>query len=604
MQSGEIKKKKRKTTAALLSVPKTVLPRQRVREFAGESLIVSNGVLFCDACKTVLSVKMSSIKTHILTVKHGKNKEVLRNNVIRQENIATWLQANPVYHEGSHLPDVHKVFRVRTIQTFLGAGVPISRIPLFREFLEEFSHFSLTDMEHMRKLLPTILAIEKQRIKGSLAGVQISLAFDGATRLGEVINIVGRTIVNTRAGWKIVHQLLRLHHRDVSVNHVVLARVLNQCLFDYGISPLSILAVSCDEASVNIAALNVVSILWQNTIRITCWAHMIDRLGEKFDCAHADEFMDLWRGMFGRSPKACLAWKTLNGVNIKKHSKTRWWSWWECVRQVGTSWPDVEHFFEPGFTNACPNTIHRGQHLLDQINNLQNYCRIRVEIAVYMDIGLKLTQTTYWIEGNGALIFSVYDKLKELKFFLHDPPIPITTAVINKMASQMPPNEVVRFGQEWMNFARDRFKDVQSYWLRKWAQRKSNLKVFKLARFFHPGRVQDLTFLAAHVQDFVNILPWVTNVDVNSLLLELPLYLTIVQGTASDVDVLSWWSRHATEIPAFAKLAKDLLLIVPSSAESERIFSLMKNYLSKKQLSALEETMEVTLMLRYNKQHS
>ena len=47
-------------------------PQQRVREFTNESLTVSQGHLFCTACRERLSLKRSIIKNHVQCTKHKK----------------------------------------------------------------------------------------------------------------------------------------------------------------------------------------------------------------------------------------------------------------------------------------------------------------------------------------------------------------------------------------------------------------------------------------------------------------------------------------------------------------------------------------------------
>ena len=81
---------------------------------------------------------------------------------------------------------------------------------------------------------------------------------------------------------------------------------------------------------------------------------------------------------------------------------------------------------------------------------------------------------------------------------------------------------------------------------------------------------------------------------------ELPTYLVLATGTKSDVDVLKWWPRHADEIPTFAKIARKFLLISTSSAECERVFSLLKAYTNKRENASTQETLEAKIMLRYN----
>jgi len=63
--------------------------------------------------------------------------------------------------------------------------IPISKIPLFRELLEE-NGFRLTDRQRMTDMVPLILSQEKEKTKNEIAGKCLSVIFDGAIRLGEI----------------------------------------------------------------------------------------------------------------------------------------------------------------------------------------------------------------------------------------------------------------------------------------------------------------------------------------------------------------------------------------------------------------------------------
>ena len=55
--------------------PKGVSASQRVQEFDNENLTISQGHLFCSACREQLSLKRSIIKNHVQSSKHQKSKQ-------------------------------------------------------------------------------------------------------------------------------------------------------------------------------------------------------------------------------------------------------------------------------------------------------------------------------------------------------------------------------------------------------------------------------------------------------------------------------------------------------------------------------------------------
>ena len=63
--------KKSKIGSSLLA---SVKPLQRTNVFPNESLVLSNGKLFCNSCREEVSLKKSVLKNHISSVKHVNGK--------------------------------------------------------------------------------------------------------------------------------------------------------------------------------------------------------------------------------------------------------------------------------------------------------------------------------------------------------------------------------------------------------------------------------------------------------------------------------------------------------------------------------------------------
>ncbi len=66
------------------------------------------------------------------------------------------------------------------------------------------------------------------------------------------------------------------------------------------------------------------------------------------------------------------------------------------------------------------------------------------------------------------------------------------------------------------------------------------------------------------------------------------------------IDKLEWWKKHSNELPHWSAACKLVLLVQPSSAAAERVFSLLSNSFGEQQTSSLEETIEASIMLQYN----
>ena len=72
---------------------------------------------------------------------------------------------------------------------------------------------------------------------------------------------------------------------------------------------------------------------------------------------------------------------------------------------------------------------------------------------------------------------------------------------------------------------------------------------------------------------------------------ELPNYLAITDGAVVETEEgkVQWWATHAAALPNWSAAVKKILLVQPSSASAERVFSQLQNAFSKQQEGALEE---------------
>ena len=96
--------------------------------------------------------------------------------------------------KGETLPHDMHLYRFDLIQSFLTAGIPLSKIDYLRSFLEKYGH-RLTSQSHLRELIPSVLQKEKETLKSELSKAKVvSTIFDGSTRLGEALAIIVRFV--------------------------------------------------------------------------------------------------------------------------------------------------------------------------------------------------------------------------------------------------------------------------------------------------------------------------------------------------------------------------------------------------------------------------
>ena len=83
---------------------------------------------------------------------------------------------------------------------------------------------------------------------------------------------------------------------------------------------------------------------------------------------------------------------------------------------------------------------------------------------------------------------------------------------------------------------------------------------------------------------------------ITGLKTELPSYKAAVEDIDLSVDSLDWWKRHEQKLPNWCSA-----LVQPTSAAAERVFSLLQNSFSQRQSTSLEDYIETSIMLQYNR---
>jgi hypothetical protein len=132
---------------------------------------------------------------------------------------------------------------------------------------------------------------------------------------------------------------------------------------------------------------------------------------------------------------------------------------------------------------------------------------------------------------------------------------------------------------------------------------KSSLAAFKAARLFSPQKANFMQPNAAAIDDLA-VFPFLNNQGiVDDLKAELPLYLAKAADIDSSIDALDWWKMNMNYLPKWVSALQKVLLIQPSSAASERVFSQLKASFTEQQESSLQDYVESSIMLQYNKRN-
>ena len=246
----------------------------------------------------------------------------------------------------------------------------------------------------------------------------------------------------------------------------------------------------------------------------------------------------------------------------------------------------------------------------------QKKALLEVEIATTVDWGIPFVTATYSLEGDGPLALHCYEKIETIKAAIHTAHTPNLDAVARQLstsaeksllqrafpsshsrgstsASQTLQQRIVQYGttcvQPGLDYFEKQFNSTQG-----------TLSAFKAARYFSPQKINDIQPNAAAI-DSLKAFPFLNSEAIlDGLKGELSSYLAKVSDIDSSIDILQWWRQNESGLPCWAAAARKVLLVQPSSAASERVFSLLKASFNPQQQSSLQDYIEASLMLQYN----
>ena len=485
-----------------------------------------------------------------------------------------------------------RIYRVRVLTSLLKSGIPLNKADDLRELLEE-NGYSLSSSTHLRQMVPFVLHEEVQAIQREMSGRPVSIIFDGTTHVAEAFVVVLRFVEDWCVKQRVSKLLLLV--KSLTGKHV--ARLLVESLStELGIASHLVIAAMHDRASVNAVAMHTVSVLYNRMFDFGCLSHTIDHVGEHLSLPVLNDFIKGWIGIFSHSPKMRLAWRTLTGLPPPSNSATRWWSKFEVVNQVHDTFGDVTTFLNDHSIDLPP--VSRGK-LIHILNDAAKLRKLKMELAITVDAMKPFVCATYDLEGDGSLALTAYQHISKLYSTIACEHYPNVVALAKRESNGNSTHE-----QQLIQYAKGCVQPAYKYFRAKLDSSSGELKdivlAFKAARYFVPSKLNELKPTATDIES-LKLFPFFDASFISQLKAELPAYVAAAEDVSPGFEMLSWWRHHQNEIPTWAKAFQLLLLVQPSSAAAERVFSLLQNSFSQQQQSFLEDYISVSVMLQYNR---
>jgi len=240
-------------------------------------------------------------------------------------------------------------------------------------------------------------------------------------------------------------------------------------------------------------------------------------------------------------------------------------------------------------------------------------------MQVVVEIRIRLVNATYTLEGDDCLILTAHSTIDAVGLFLQELPkhahdsLPATSQFINRqcpLPANLAPNhpDVVRAQQSrnvmWGK-AQDIFRPVVAYHAKRFhddAKSKGDLvqttKIMSCGRLFNPSWVK-LNNPSAASYNELSALNFVTPAEVGRMQQELVTMKVLCRGIV-DVDARDFYRSNTAQLPTFTAVFRKLILVQPSSAMVERVFSILENSIHSTQRHMLLDSLSLSVMKRYN----
>ena len=94
-----------------------------------------------------------------------------------------------------------------------------------------------------------------------------------------------------------------------------------------------------------------------------------------------------------------------------------------------------------------------------------------------------------------------------------------------------------------------------------------------------------------------------SDVIMNGFKVELPAYMAVAEDVSISTEEkkVERWCDHKEQISHWASAVKQVLLVQPSSATAERVFSILRSSFNEQQECALTDYLQASTMLQYKK---
>lgn len=587
-------------------------------------LVADGTMLHCNLCGKSFGTRANVWKYHLDGKKHQKKLAERKSTV----SISEALNQKSEKTENAH--------RLRVAEAFFEAGIELSKCKgKLKELLEEKRpvRLSVGDASNLSRQVigPLTQRQNDEDVSAALAGDSLgSFIFDGYSRKDEHAAVVLRTCT---LGFDISERLISCKMYQKGLTGKQWLRVVDEerrRLSSPGREFRLVFTVADGHPSNGLVG-EALSNQLENYFHSFCHSHSLAKVGVNCNAPLVDQFVTLSGAIFKNSPGARAVFARIAGEEVKRKHKVRWFSTTAVVLQAlekSECWSQIVEVLEQ--ENLCKESVPKFKKLLNE--NQAKHSDLWLEMAGVYDATMTFYKATTFFEGTSFLAPFVWRFIRTLRQFAEKvfstveagTVLPNASAIIRSIPQHLNPRpfwgkvrQTVDPGLQYFLSHFVRFeKDSKARQFRKADE------LFGFARLFHPiygrdwvnGRERGVP--ALNLRDVLaretvaEVLGILGRDFAKELTVDFARFVTCLEQKVdpgkkyTPDEVLEWWRANGRDTGSWAAVARLFVLLQPSSASVERVFSMLRATVSEQQERMLEDQQELRIRMRFSMKRS
>ncbi|CAN0189541.1 unnamed protein product, partial [Ectocarpus sp. 8 AP-2014] len=507
---------------------------------------------------------------------------------------------------GDTLSDEDKLTQIKAVKGCLAAGIPLNAMdnPIFRAFLSHCKA-DLPHRAHLAKYVPFILAEERKTLQDDIGNRPYAICFDATPWLAECFGLGVRFIDSSG---KPVQRVLHLSMLKKSMTGADIAGEVNRIVtHQFRLDPNNCRAVIGDSCAANRLAIDSLLLVFRFAVVIPCFSHTFNNIGKQLVCDEIDVFLGKLHTLLSHSAFAKDLFRKEVGVRPPETPGRRWGSSFERDEVIAVNWPGVGKFVEK-YESQDDTKSKAVKFMRDDLAKLRDDGKaqslvFQLQLALTVDVGRIITSATIFLEGDMPLVLRNKLELPDHGIFTEDVPLPNVAALVAKEIAQ---GNDMGATADLIQSERQDMLDA----LRRYAHERigshSEAKLAETMKLFKAAKLTDFTYMKTHKYSndkirSLSLFPFVDDDMMDGLLKEKNDFYVAATDTDTDYDNMTFWSDNKRILPTWHELVLGIVLLQPSSAFMERVFSILRCCFSERQESVYSDRICASALLKYNR---